>query len=137
MAIDAETVYDVSDLIEGETVVGRVQSITDFGAFIEVGAVTGLLHISNMSWEHVDNIEDIVQVDDDVEVKILRVDIDNDRVEFGLKQLQSRPTTGRRGGGGRNRDAGRSFGEIPGICRWTGCGRARQAHHGLWCLCGS
>lgn len=108
MAINPDNVYDISDLVEGETVVGRVQSIADFGAFIEVGPVTGLLHISNMSWEHVDDIEDIVQVDDYVEVKILRVDAINDRVEFGLKQLQPRLSSGRRGGEGSVGQAARA-----------------------------
>ena len=82
---------DVSELTEGEIVTGRVENVTDYGAFIRVGNATGLLHISNMSWEYVDDIEDICQEGDEITVKVLRVDAKNHRAQFGLKQLQKKP----------------------------------------------
>ena len=86
--IDPDYVYDVSDLSKGDRVEGRVQSVTNYGAFVRVGQITGLLHISNMSWEHVDDPGDIVSVGETIEVMVLNVDEDNNRVSFGLKQLE-------------------------------------------------
>ncbi|MBQ6340547.1 MAG: S1 RNA-binding domain-containing protein, partial [Kiritimatiellae bacterium] len=86
--IDPDDVYDVSDLSKGDRVEGRVQRVTNYGAFVRVGQITGLLHISNMSWEHVDDPGDIVSVGETIEVMVLDVDEENHRVSFGLKQLE-------------------------------------------------
>ena len=88
---EEEDENDVSELTEGEIVTGRVENVTDFGAFIRVGNATGLLHIANMSWEYVNDIKDICQEGDEITVKVLNVDREKHRAEFGLKQLQKKP----------------------------------------------
>lgn len=78
-------------LEEGEVREGVVKGITDFGAFVDLGGVDGLLHVSQMSWGRVDHPSDVVRVGDEIEVKVLRVDRDEDKISLGLKQLQPDP----------------------------------------------
>lgn len=65
---------------------GRVARLADFGAFVDLGGVDGLIHISELSWDHVEHPGDVVKIGDEVEVKILRVDPDNERVSLSLKE---------------------------------------------------
>ena len=79
-------------LNKGDIVKGIVRNITDFGAFIDIGGgITGLLHITDMSWGRVNNPAEIVNIGDDVDVKVLDFDKERVRVSLGLKQIQPNP----------------------------------------------
>lgn len=70
---------------------GRVKNITDFGAFIDLGGVDGLLHITDMSWGRIKHPSEMVSIDDVVEVKVIDYNTEKQRVSLGLKQLESHP----------------------------------------------
>lgn len=76
---------------EGMIVRGIVKNITDYGAFIDLGGVDGLLHITDMSWGRVKHPSSLLQVGDEIEVKILKFDAEKERVSLGLKQVQPNP----------------------------------------------
>lgn len=76
---------------EGHTVKGTVRRLTDFGAFVDIGGVDGLLHISEMAWYRVNHPSDVVSVGDEIEVKVLKVDRENEKVSLGLKQVLPNP----------------------------------------------
>ncbi|OAI51336.1 hypothetical protein AYO44_00570 [Planctomycetaceae bacterium SCGC AG-212-F19] len=78
-------------LAEGQIHEGIVRSVKDFGAFIDLGGVDGLLHISEMSWSRVDNAASVVQAGQKVKVQILKIDHEKRKVSLGLKQLQASP----------------------------------------------
>ena len=83
-----------SQLAEGQVVSGTIRSLTDFGAFIDLGGTDALLHISDMSWSRVANPAEVVSVGDVIEVKILKIDASDAvkrRIAVGLKQLQAHP----------------------------------------------
>ena len=80
-----------ASLVEGEVRKGIVKSITSYGAFIDIGGVTGLLHISDMSWGKVNHPAELLALESEVEVKVVRIDREKNRVSFGLKQLQEDP----------------------------------------------
>ncbi len=79
------------DLDRGQKRVGRVKSVTDFGAFIDLGGVDGLLHITDMSWSRINHPSEIVGVGDKIEVLILDYDREASKVSLGLKQIQHNP----------------------------------------------
>ena len=70
---------------------GVVKNITDFGAFIDLGGVDGLLHITDMSWGRIQHPTEMVQIGQELEIKVLDIDWDRERISLGLKQLQSYP----------------------------------------------
>jgi small subunit ribosomal protein S1 len=76
---------------EGSIVRGVVKNITDYGAFIDLGGMDGLLHITDMSWGRVKHPSELVNVGDEIEVKVLKFDNEKERVSLGLKQLKSDP----------------------------------------------
>ncbi len=76
---------------EGAIVRGTVRSVTDFGAFVDLGGVDGLLHVTDMSWGRVHKPTDVVQPGDVIEVKVLKVDPEARRISLGLKQLTPEP----------------------------------------------
>ncbi len=76
---------------EGQTVSGVVKGLTDFGAFIDLGGVDGLLHVSQMSWGRVDHPSDVLEVGEEIDVKVLRVDREAEKISLGLKQLLPDP----------------------------------------------
>jgi small subunit ribosomal protein S1 len=78
-------------LAEGAAIRGTVRTLTDFGAFVDLGGVDGLLHVSDMSWGRVAKPADVLSVGDSVEVKILKVDREGRRISLGLKQLLPDP----------------------------------------------
>ncbi len=78
---------------EGVVVQGTVRSVMDFGAFVDIGGVDGLLHVSDMSWIRGTKPSEIVKVGDTVEVKILKVNRDTHKISLGMKQLQDDPWT--------------------------------------------
>ncbi|MBI5568471.1 MAG: 30S ribosomal protein S1 [Desulfomonile tiedjei] len=78
--------------MEGSGVfIGTVKNITDYGAFIDLGGIDGLLHITDMSWGRINHPADILKVGDEIQVKVLKFDEDKERVSLGLKQLQPDP----------------------------------------------
>jgi small subunit ribosomal protein S1 len=80
--------------MEGEgLLIGKVKNITDYGAFIDLGGIDGLLHITDMSWGRINHPSDVLKVGDEIEVKILKFDHDRERVSLGLKQTQPDPWT--------------------------------------------
>jgi small subunit ribosomal protein S1 len=76
---------------EGSVVQGVVKNITDYGAFIDLGGMDGLLHITDMSWGRVKHPSELVNVGDEIEVKVLKFDNEKERVSLGLKQLRQDP----------------------------------------------
>ena len=80
-----------SQLKEGDLISGTVRSLADYGAFVDLGGVDGLLHVSDMSWTRVKSASDIVSVGQQVEVRVLKVDAEKRRISVGLKQLQAHP----------------------------------------------
>jgi small subunit ribosomal protein S1 len=81
----------VSALREGEVVSGTVRSFAAYGAFVDLGGIDGLLHISDIAWSRVKAAEDVLTVGQQIEVKILSVDAETKRISLGLKQLQPEP----------------------------------------------
>ena len=86
---ERETV--LANLQEGQEVKGIVKNLTDYGAFVDLGGVDGLLHITDMAWKRVKHPSEIVNVGDEIEVKVLKFDRDRQRVSLGLKQLGEDP----------------------------------------------
>jgi small subunit ribosomal protein S1 len=78
-------------LVKGEIRTGKVKNIVDFGAFVDLGGIDGLLHITDMSWGRTSHPSEMVAIDDDIEVKILNVDQDKGKVALGLKQKTPSP----------------------------------------------
>ncbi len=80
-----------SALHEGDVIKGVVRRLTDFGAFVDIGGVDGLIHVTDLSWSHVKHPSEIVHPDQVVEVKILSLDAERERIQLGLKQMQPKP----------------------------------------------
>jgi small subunit ribosomal protein S1 len=80
-----------SDLKEGDIVNGTVRNIMDYGAFVDIGGIDGLLHVSDISWGRVEKPSDVLSVGQEIEAKVLKVDPDKQRISLGLKQLQPHP----------------------------------------------
>lgn len=76
---------------EGATVKGSVKNITDYGAFIDLGGMDGLLHITDMSWGRIKHPSELINVGDEIDVKVLKYDTEKDRVSLGMKQLHADP----------------------------------------------
>ncbi len=83
----------LQNLKSGETRRGSVSSIVNFGAFVDLGGVDGLVHVSELSWRHVEHPSEVVQVGQDIEVQVLDVDLDRERVSLSLKNTQEDPWT--------------------------------------------
>lgn len=81
----------LSNLKEGATVKGLVKNLTDYGAFIDLGGIDGLLHITDMAWRRVKHPSEVVNIGDEIEVKVLKFDRERTRVSLGLKQLGEDP----------------------------------------------
>jgi small subunit ribosomal protein S1 len=84
----------VGQLIEGETREGVVKNITDYGAFVDLGGIDGLLHVTDMSWKRVSHPSQVVNVGDTVKVQIVKINPDTHRISLGMKQLMSDPWDG-------------------------------------------
>ena len=93
--IESESSQDreevLANLSEGAEVKGTVKNLTDYGAFVDLGGVDGLLHITDMAWKRVKHPSEIVNVGDEITVKVLKLDKDRTRVSLGLKQLGQDP----------------------------------------------
>ncbi len=81
----------LSALEEGQIVKGVVKNLTDYGAFIDLGGVDGLLHITDMAWKRVKHPSEVLKIGDEIEAKVLRFDRERNRVSLGLKQLGEDP----------------------------------------------
>ena len=81
----------VNQLAEGETREGIVKNITDYGAFVDLGGIDGLLHVTDMSWRRVSHPSQVLTVGDTVAVKIIRINPETQRISLGMKQLQEDP----------------------------------------------
>ena len=83
----------LKNLQEGITLKGVVKNLTDYGAFVDLGGIDGLLHITDMAWKRVKHPSEVVNVGDELEVKVLKFDRERSRVSLGLKQLGADPWT--------------------------------------------
>ncbi len=81
----------LENLEEGQRVPGVVKNLTDYGAFVDLGGIDGLLHITDMAWKRIKHPSEIVNVGDEIEVKVLKFDREKNRVSLGLKQLGEDP----------------------------------------------
>ncbi|MFK7161489.1 30S ribosomal protein S1 [Marinospirillum sp. MEB164] len=81
----------LANLAEGQEVKGIVKNLTDYGAFVDLGGVDGLLHITDMAWKRIKHPSEIVAVGDEINVKVLKFDRERNRVSLGLKQLGEDP----------------------------------------------
>ena len=79
------------ELQEGETVTGTVRSLTDYGAFVDVGGVDALLHVGDISWSRIGKPADVLTVGQQIEARVLKTDPEKRRISIGLKQLQPHP----------------------------------------------
>jgi len=81
----------LAEIEEGQTREGIVKNIADFGAFVDLGGLDGLLHITDMTWGRINHPSELVKIDQKIEVKVLKVDTERERVALGLKQLTPDP----------------------------------------------
>jgi small subunit ribosomal protein S1 len=78
-------------LVKGEIRKGAVKNITDFGAFVDLGGIDGLLHITDISWSRINHPSEVVSIDQELEVKVLDYDLERERISLGLKQISPSP----------------------------------------------
>ncbi len=90
-ANSAEREELLATLQEGQSIKGIVKNLTDYGAFVDLGGVDGLLHITDMAWKRIKHPSEIVNVGDEIDVKVLKFDRERNRVSLGLKQLGEDP----------------------------------------------
>jgi small subunit ribosomal protein S1 len=81
----------LNDLMEGDVVRGTVRNLVDFGAFVDIGGADGLIHISELSWKHIEYPSQVLQVGDQIEVYVLDLDFEKRRIGLSLKRLQPSP----------------------------------------------
>lgn len=84
----------VSNLSEGQVLAGMVKNITDYGAFIDLGGVDGLLHVTDISWRRINHPADVLKVGDSIQVQVIRFNRETQRISLGMKQLESDPWKG-------------------------------------------
>ena len=107
----------LDSLEEGTVIKGLVKNLTDYGAFIDLGGIDGLLHITDMAWRRVKHPSEVVNIGDEIEVKVLKFDRDRQRVSLGLKQLGDDPWVDI---GRRYPEHSRLFGKVSNIADY-GC----------------
>jgi len=84
----------VQRLAEGQTVEGVVKNITDYGAFVDLGGIDGLLHVTDIAWRRVNHPSDVLTIGETIEVQIVRINLESHRISLGMKQLQADPWDG-------------------------------------------
>ena len=84
----------IQNLAEGQIIVGTVKNITDYGAFVDLGGIDGLLHVTDMSYKRVNHPSEVINIGDEVKVQIVRINQDTQRISLGMKQLESDPWEG-------------------------------------------
>src|SRR5271165_958560 len=80
-----------AEVKEGDPVQGTVRSITEYGAFVDLGGVDGLLHVSDIAWSRINKPEDVLSLGQEIEAKVLKVDMEKQRISLGMKQLLPHP----------------------------------------------
>lgn len=91
--IGAQKQETLSQIEEAYIVDGKVKSLTDYGAFVDLGGIDGLLHVTDMSWGKVQKPQDVLKIGENVQVKVLKLDREHEKVSLGLKQLTPDPWT--------------------------------------------
>lgn len=81
----------ISNLTEGQTVDGVVKNITEYGAFVDLGGVDGLLHVTDMAWRRVNHPSEILTIGETIKVQVIKINKDSHRISLGMKQLQDDP----------------------------------------------
>ena len=81
----------ITDLKPGDVIEGKVTGVTDFGAFVDVGGIDGLVHISDLSWQRVEKTGDVVKIGDTVKAKVLKLDKQTNKISLGIKHLKPHP----------------------------------------------
>jgi small subunit ribosomal protein S1 len=81
----------LATLHEGAIIAGTVRSVADYGAFLDLGGIDGLLHVSDIAWTRVTNVADVLEIGQQLQVKVLKIDPESKRISLGLKQLQPHP----------------------------------------------
>lgn len=81
----------MSNIVEGQVLTGTVKNITDYGAFIDLGGVDGLLHVTDISWRRVNHPSEALEVGQEIQVQVIRFSSDNQRISLGMKQLEADP----------------------------------------------
>ncbi|AUH33956.1 30S ribosomal protein S1 [Paracoccus tegillarcae] len=81
----------IANLTEGQTVDGVVKNITEYGAFVDLGGVDGLLHVTDMAWRRVNHPSEILSIGETVKVQVVKINKDSHRISLGMKQLQADP----------------------------------------------
>ena len=89
--LNSKRTVTMEQLFEGAVLTGTVKNLTDYGAFVDLGGIDGLLHITDMSWGRLTHPRDLVNVADEIQVKVLKFDKDKQRVSLGFKQLTPDP----------------------------------------------
>jgi small subunit ribosomal protein S1 len=84
----------INDLAEGQIIDGVVKNITDYGAFVDLGGIDGLLHVTDMSYKRVNHPSEVINIGDTVTVQIVRINAETQRISLGMKQLESDPWDG-------------------------------------------
>ncbi|VAW20530.1 SSU ribosomal protein S1p [hydrothermal vent metagenome] len=84
----------VARLAEGQTVEGVVKNITDYGAFVDLGGIDGLLHVTDIAWRRVNHPSDVLTIGETIKVQIVRINLESHRISLGMKQLQADPWDG-------------------------------------------
>jgi small subunit ribosomal protein S1 len=84
----------INDLVEGQIIDGVVKNITDYGAFVDLGGIDGLLHVTDMSYKRVNHPSEVIAIGDTVTVQIVRINAETQRISLGMKQLESDPWDG-------------------------------------------
>ena len=84
----------LTEIEEGQVRTGTVKNIADFGVFVDLGGIDGLLHITDMTWGRINHPSEMVELDQELEIKVLRVDMDRERIALGLKQKSPSPWEG-------------------------------------------
>ena len=80
-----------SQVKEGDVVTGTVRNLADYGAFVDIGGVDGLLHVADIAWSRINKPSDVLTIGQEIEAKVLKVDADKQRISLGMKQLQPHP----------------------------------------------
>lgn len=95
LVVESEARKKIDDIFNkitiGEILKGKVSKITSFGAFIDIGGIDGLLHISDISWGHIKRVEDVLKIGEELDVKVLDFDRGKEKISLGLKQLTPHP----------------------------------------------
>src|SRR4029453_18468108 len=84
----------IQSLAEGQSIDGVVKNITDYGAFVDLGGIDGLLHVTDLSYKRVGHPSEMINIGDTVRVQIIRINKDTQRISLGMKQLESDPWEG-------------------------------------------